>query len=243
MRQWMRQTISQRFGYLAPTAMAAIVILAVVGLEYALSRSPANLHAENGPIEQMTLAAWLASTLTAAFAFKRHRGRHDRPAIAWLGTLSLLAALREADAHVLLNPAYLGQFGVRYRLDWFLSPNVSLPLRAAWLVLFATVALLLIMPVVLTRLPLGCLLCEGDAAAGLFLISILCLAVGYASDDLLRGTHLLPREILKAIEEVGEMLGGFSFLACLLSLLWKPPSERIAALTSPQTRGGHRDVA
>lgn len=229
MRQWMRRTLSRRFGYLALTGLAAMLILAVLGLGYSLSASPAEIHAENGPIEQISLVAWLASALIGAFAFKRHSGPHDRPVFFWLGTLGLLAALREVDAQVVLNPAYLGQFGVRYRLDWFLSPQVSLPLRVAWLVLFATVALLLIIPVVRMRRSAGHLLREGDAAAGLFIISVLCLAFAYAFDDLFRDTHLLVKAIRKAIEEISELLGSLAFLACLFSLLWKPPSERIAA--------------
>lgn len=54
--------------------------------------------------------------------------RHLRVALI----ITAVAAAREMDAHVLLNPETIGEFGVRYRIDWWLDGDVSFLRKLTW---------------------------------------------------------------------------------------------------------------
>ena len=104
-----------------------------------------------------------------------------------------VGAARELDLHELLNPKYIGRFGVHYRVDWFLSNKykVSILLKLMWAVIFPVPLTLLIAPLLILRKPILRLIRNGDVAVGLFLLGIVGLGIGFVCDDTLRGTHFI----------------------------------------------------
>ena len=136
-----------------------------------------------------------------------------------------LAAARELDEQVLLNPQYLGQWGVHYKTRWFLSPEVDIRLKLFWFSVFLMFGGILVSPLIILRKSILQLIRSGDVAIGLFLLSAIGLATGFVFDDTLRKTAFIEKDLRQAIEEIAELLGAAYFLIGLWSLLWKPPSE------------------
>ncbi len=218
-------------------AVSALMMLPFC-IAYAVSSDPARLHAEGGVIESLSVAYWLAAMLVCIVALFRYNNRLDRLVFKWFSLICGLAVVKELDAHVLLNPQYLGRFGVHYRFDWFFSNKfkVSVFLKLMWAAIFLLALTLLIAPLFVLRKPILRLIRNGDVAAGLFLLGIIGLAIGFVCDDILRGTHFISFTLRQAIEENAEMLGASFFLIGICCLLWKPTSQRIAMPGSHTTK-------
>ncbi len=184
---------------------------------------------ESGPIEALHIGVWAVSMLIAAAAFALHRDRVSRLMDFWILTLAAAAFGRELDLHTLLNPGgILGAYGVRYRIDWWLSVETPVTLRLAWGCVILAGLAALALPPLLTRAPTPRLLRAGDGASWTFLASLAFLFLGYASDDLLGRGQFLLSPVTMSIEETAESAGAILFaLSAWISLRF-PLGVRIA---------------
>lgn len=200
-------------------------MLGVVPAAYAAWLSAAILCAdhpglwvrEGGPLEMFQLGCWIAAAGVAVGWLALHVGSVGRPdrraaaLLAWLATIAALAGSRELDLHTLLNPATLGPWGVRYRLDWWLDPAQSLAVKSTWAALVILAAAAFVLPAVASRTLITRLVRRRGAAFWTMLGAIACLAGGYAADDLLgRGRFVAPG-VSQVAEEALEGLGALLF--------------------------------
>jgi hypothetical protein len=188
----------------------------------ALLPSLAPLSRENGVFETTSLRFWGAAFVAGLFTFRKYPEARDRWAAGWTMLVSLLAFLREMDAHVLLNPDHLGRFAVRYRIEWWLNGSVSIWLKLGWLALGGALFLVLLYPLVAMRLPFVRMTMRGDAIIGLFVAAVIFSGMGVVTDDLLRGSKWIPFNIRQVIEEGSEMLGSAAFFGSTM-LRWRNP--------------------
>ncbi len=215
------------FSYLAWSgAIGLILILGITVIAIAV-RQMDLLYVENGPLENMAMGLWLLSAFAAAAAYRRWTGRMDRIMTFWIALISCLAALRDADAHILLNPAVIGRFGIHYRIDWLLDPNTSILLKLAYGGLVILILGAVFGPLYMLRSRFWRLTRTGDAGVGMLIVALAGIVVGYTMDDLLRNSPLMSTAVRQLTEESSEFLGALAFLAGAL-LLWKSPvSERL----------------
>jgi hypothetical protein len=129
-----------------------------------------------------------------------------------LSVLALLAALRELDAHIFLNPATIGEYGVRYKISWWLDSGVPLWLKLGWATLFLGVLFLLVFPALRLRHSAMRLLRNADPPLVLLLACFVFLTIGFGIDDLLRGSRRISFNTRQVIEEMSELIGALFFL-------------------------------
>ena len=120
--------------------------LALVGLVVAYPL-PHALVREYGPLELIQAGCWWGAAAVAFFSsgFGRH-GLRGRALLGWLGVVSALAFAREFDMHESLNPETLGDWGVRYRVDWWIDASVPLTIKAFWAAITVVLALAASLP-------------------------------------------------------------------------------------------------
>lgn len=203
------------FAWVRPAAMVAAAMLAAEGVLYAAWPDPIQVHAENGPLEIAQAGTWTVAAGLGAWAAVRRGNMRNRPLLLWLALLAILAAARELDLHQYANPRQIGQFGVRFRLDWWTHDTTSWWLKGAWLLTGSVLIALMAVPPLLLRWPIVHAARAGHAWAGLLLLAVACMGAGYVSDDVLRHAGL-DRETLQGIEETLETLGAAAFLACVV---------------------------
>lgn len=221
------------FRRFAPPALAVGVLLtAAAVVSYFFFPVPLEIGAPEGPVEASQLVMWIASTAAGIAACLRAPSVRDRMDAAWLAIIALAATFRELDAHIYLNPETLGDWGVRYRIDWWLSAEAPLLPRVCWALAGIVAICLLLLPPLVVRAPTLRLLRAGDAAACLFLTAVGLLGLGYITDDVLRHSPLASKENLWRIEELFELLGAAAFLGSAVVTLRWPLSRRVAALNA-----------
>lgn len=174
-----------------------------------------SLIAENGPVETAQMVLWICSSLLASGVFLFRKRPRERFFAGWLALVSALAAFREADGHILLNPEVLGSWGVRYRIDWWLSLDAPVLPRLLWAVLAVLIVVGLVLPIAKAS-PRAVELLKGrDRAWWLFAIAAAALFAGYAFDDLLgRGQFVAPIYTQSA-EEFSELVGAVLFFVAV----------------------------
>jgi|GEM_PF-2972009 len=172
----------------------------------------AELAFEQGPIENLQFGLWvLAAFIALAVLIRRSRPR-EKLFAGWLALVSALAAFRELDGHTMLNPETLGAWGVRYRIDWWLSLEAPILPRLVWAAVGVAIVLGLIVPAVKVA-PRVIVLTRGrDRAWWLFGASVAALFIGYACDDLIGRGLLMAPVYTKLIEESFELIGAGLFL-------------------------------
>jgi hypothetical protein len=220
-------------GYLTLAAALSAAVVVPLALASALTSERARLYAEGGVVESLSAACWLLVLVLSPLAARRHAVRLDRLLFAWLIVFSVLAGARELDLHVLLNPSHLGELGVRYRITWFFARDVNVLRRLVWSAVALLLATSLIAPLVALRRPMARLMREGDAAVGLLLLAVGCLAAGYVADDVLRGTQVVPLDLRQAWEETLELLGALFFVTSTGCLFFRPLSTRARQDAAP----------
>lgn len=157
----------------------------------------------------------------------------------WLMMLSIGAALREIDAHEMLNPrdghqklgsdAPLNPYGVSFKLSWWLDGDVHPLLKLGWGSVLLLCVALFAAPPLLIRAPVVRLLRRGDAPTYLFLAAVGCLGFAYAADDLFGRGQFFHEASTVALEESLELVGSIAFLASLVLTLRRPLSARVGA--------------
>lgn len=165
------------------------------------------MFSENGVVETLQIVVWGVSALIAAHLAFRRRPLRDRVFGGWLAVVAALAVMRELDAHTMLNPETLGDWGVRYRIDWWLSGSAPVPARVLWVLVGAVVIGAAVAPFVWVRPKFVQLLRARDRAWLLFAAGAASVIGGYACDDLLGRDQFLPSAVTKSIEESLELLG------------------------------------
>ncbi len=225
-----------RFGYLGYAAsVVAAASLSLVLLYLSLGLSGRSFFIEEGgPLEWLQIVLWLLSCGLGFALFLRARTPLDRMTAFWLTVVGLLAMAREFDAQVLLNPETIGSWGLRYRIDWWLSTDASVLLRLFWLGVFLLLGAALTVPLFHMKIPFVRLVRSGDVASGLFVLSILFLFLGFACDDLLRETTLLAPHKRSFGEETFELAGAGAYLSVVIALMKRHPSVRCQALNRPR---------
>jgi hypothetical protein len=219
------------FGYFKIAGVVLVFVLILLSIAHMMSLKPSRLYAENGLIEWLSFVCWFLSLLICFLALSREYSRIDRIVFCWLCLIFFLAAARELDAQILLNPKYFGQFGVHYKTRWFLSPEVNIYLKLFWLSFFTILGGIIIYPLITQRKKIAKLIRIGDNVLGFFLLGTIGLAIGFIFDDTLRKTTLLNTDLRQAIEETAEFLGSACFLIGTGFLSWKPFSERTKVIT------------
>ncbi len=228
---WLQDGREQPFGYIKLVCVFLAIILTTLFIAYIMPDfSPATLFAENGLIEELSVIFWIVAFLLCILALFRRHDRFNQLIFSWFCLICGLAAAREIDAQVLLNPSHFGQYGVHYRTDWFFSNEfgVSIILKLAWGVVFIAALAFLVAPLIILHRPIMRLIRSGDTATGFFFLGTISLAIGFIMDDILRGSHLMSLNLRLGIEETSEMLGSIFYFAGILCLLWISPSQRIA---------------
>lgn len=190
----------------------------------------AELAVEQGPIENVQFGLWVLSACVALAVLIRRSRPREKLFAGWLALVSALAAFREFDGHVLLNPETLGAWGVRYRIDWWLSLDAPILPRLVWVAVGVAIVVGLILPAVKVA-PRVIVLTRGrDRAWWLFGASVAAMFVGYACDDLIgRGLFVDPM-YTKTVEELFELVAAMIFFAavCLMLRLSLTTRERKA---------------
>jgi hypothetical protein len=158
-------------------------------------------------LEDVSLGFWILSCCLALALAIRSSCLTSRHMALWTGWVAVLAALRELDLQVWLNPQHLGALGVRYRLDWWMSGKVSLWLRLGWALGFLAVGFLAIYWPVKHRRLLWRLAREGELFTGLLVLAVGFLCIGYVMDDILRPVRFASAGTKQLIEETSEMIG------------------------------------
>ena len=189
------------------------------------------LESEGGLLETLSWVAWLLAFAGSLWGALRAARSHDRSAAGLLGVLALMAGLRELDAHVWLTPVKIGEYGVRYKISWWLDARVPLWLKLGWATLFLGGLLVLVIPALRLRRSAMRLLRNADPSLVLLLCSFVCLAIGFGVDDGLRGSRLLSHKTRQVIEEASELIGALLFL-------WSVALECRAPWTSRSPAGG-----
>ncbi len=216
-----------------------VAVMAVLALVFPLDEAVISESAEHsGLLESSQLILWLAAAAIGGLAaFGRSLHSRDRLLRGWMAVVSITAALREGDAHERLNPERLeahdlAHLGVSFRIDWWLDTAVPAWLKLCWLAVFATATLGLALPLLVARVPFIRLGIRGHFAVQCMAISLLCLALGYAADDLVGRGQFVSRATSKSAEELLELLGALFWVAATLA--WSV--GRIPLLQAPDLR-------
>jgi hypothetical protein len=198
----------------ALTCTAGVVLAVVIStaIAAALMGESTILQREGGVLETLSLVCWVLAFAISLWSALKAARFDDRLAGGALGGLALLAALRELDAHILLNPATIGEYGVRYKISWWLDTGVPLWLKLGWATLFLGVLFLLVFPGLRLRQSAMRLLRNADPPLVLLLACFVFLAIGFGIDDLLRGSRRISFNTRQVIEETSELIGALLFL-------------------------------
>ena len=197
---------------------------------------------EDGLFEYTQLGLWGVCALLGVAMVVRLRVLLDRWFGAWLALVSVLIVAREADAHVYLNPETLGGLGVRYRIDWWLSGETSVGLRAVWAVVFVVLGAALFVPAWWVSPRHKTLLLGRDRAWWCFFASGFLIGLGWVMDDLLGRGQFVPPVYTQAMEESFELVAPTAFAAAMVMLLWVPLGEREARAATRREKKNTRSV-
>lgn len=206
------------------TIVLGLTLLGVVAVSLVYPLQP--LAAEDGPLEEASLVAWLVSALMSVFMLRRGMSRRDRLNLLWLGVLAALAFWRESDGQDMLIPATIGHWGLHYRIDWWLSRTGPILPRLLWLVIGGVIGLSLLLPLLVVRPDGLAQLRRKDAGAIMFVLGIILLGIGWACDDVFGRGQFISELILQPIEETSELLGSVAFLLAVLASARAPLSVR-----------------
>lgn len=191
-------------------ACFALVIAAAATAGFA-SAGDTPPFAENGPVETAQFTLWIGAALFALILALPQRTFADRAAMVTVGIAAAAAAAREIDAHVLLNPETIGDFGVRYRIDWWLDGSVSPLRKLAWAAIALAVAGVVVTATIAAHFHPILALKRRSRAVIYFAAAAVCMALGFTFDDLLR--NRIPLAAAQAAEESVEVLAPLFYLA------------------------------
>ena len=199
--------------------LTALVILIVVAACSSFLRSYELIYRENGMLEGLSVLLWCLSALLGLWAAFRRSTMDHRLLAFLLTTIAFLAALREVDAHIWLNPQHLGALGVRYKINWWLDSDVSLALKLGWALVFLALVCSVLYPLTKSWRTLWRSLLARETVPLLVLASIAFLGMGFALDDLLRHSSRIGPDTRQLMEETAEVLGAALYLTAVITHL------------------------
>jgi hypothetical protein len=209
-----------RFSCFRWVAAAASGVALTVTLAAVVLPTSEVLVREGGMLEGLSVGLWVLACLAAfVLAVRSSHGNH-RLLAAWMGVMAGLAALRELDLHVWLNPKHLGALGVRFRLDWWMSGEVNPWLKVGWMAFSLVIGFVVFYPPAKLRRLLWRRFLEGDTIVGLLVFAAAFLGFGYVIDDILRPVRFLSSGTKQLVEETSEMIGAILYCACTV-LQWR----------------------
>ena len=170
--------------------------------------------ASGAPMERWNWRTMSSPTVISGSAFRRSTMDHRLLAFL-LATIAFLAALREVDAHIWLNPQHLGALGVRYKINWWLDSDVSLALKLGWALVFLALVCSVLYPLTKSWRTLWRSLLARETVPLLVLASMAFLGMGFALDDLLRHSSRIGPDTRQLMEETAEALGGALYLVAV----------------------------
>jgi hypothetical protein len=177
------------------------------------------IYRENGVLESLSVTLWCTGALLGFSAAFRTATAENRLLAFLMALIALLAALREIDAHIWLNPQHFGSLGVRYRVDWWMNPEVSLPVKIGWALVFLAITTSVAYPLIRLRRSLYHSVRAGAPIPLLFLAAVLFLGLGFAFDDLLRHSSRVTSATRQLMEETAEVLGAVLYLTAVIVYL------------------------
>ncbi len=177
---------------------------------------------EGGLVETIQITSWVFAALLAIIMAVRHRASRNLAFACWLAFLAIACAFRELDTHIYLNPETLGSWGVRYRSDWWLSPQAPVMPRILWGTIGIATILAAILPLIIARPRFFVLLRARDHVMLCFAAGTALILFGYAADDLIGRGLIVSRDISKPIEESAELFGVFAILPGFALLIKSP---------------------
>jgi hypothetical protein len=199
-------------------AFVAVLIAAVV-LAIKIHPKGFGIFDEHDSVESVSVCFWFLTTLTCGLSCI-----FVAPSVAWrwcfvwLLVLSGLAALRELDIHEVLNPETLGDWGVRYRIDWWIAADTSILVRGLWALVALVLLFLLLYPLKQAKTlwrPI-----RGNVSFMILLpVALAGLATGYICDDVLREAQFISSNLKRAIEETSELFGAALMFCSMVALV------------------------
>ena len=199
--------------------LSALAIFILVAACSSVLRNQELIYRENGILEILSVMLWSVSALLAFRAGFRTSTTEQRLLAFLLAAIALLAALREVDAHIWLNPQHLGALGVRYKINWWLDSDVSLALKLGWALIFLAVACSVLYPLTKSWRTLWRSLLARETVPLLVLASMVFLGMGFALDDLLRHSSRIGPDTRQLMEETAEVLGAALYLTAVITHL------------------------
>jgi hypothetical protein len=217
----------------SPRAIIIAVILvtafAAHGALYTYWFGWKNLFIESSWVEIWQLLAWLTAASFSWWGVARIESSRDRAMALWLAILSSLCAAREEDRHELLNPEVIGDFGVRFRVDWWLDASVPLLLKLAWLIVAIVLIAGVTLPLLWARPRVLRLIFGRDPAIWLCGVGGGFMMLGYLFDDIIGRGLLVSLNTSQVLEEGSETIGAFLIAAGVFVSLRSRLDEREAA--------------
>jgi len=210
-------------------AVALALTLGVTAAAYAIAYGWVNLFIESAWAELVQLLAWLLAACMAWWRLPRTPRGRDRAMTFWLAVVCSLCAAREEDLHVYLNPDRMGDFGVSFRIAWWLDGGVPLALKLAWVVIAAVLLAALLAPLARARPRLALLVLGRDPGVWLFGVGGGFLVLGYLFDDLIGRGLLMSLVASQVLEEGSETVGAALVSASVLLTTRRRLDEREAA--------------
>lgn len=199
-------------------AQVFIITLAVATVSGTIAGFGFPIFVEAGVLEQIQSILWALIAAVGLFLTVRQTRIPDLAAMFLFSVLAVAASAREFDAHVLLNPESLGGYGVRFRLRWWLDPEVSFMLKFVWLTIGATMLTLVVVPLWFSRGPLIRAVRRREPIAWLFGAVGVLMVIGMICDDVLR--YRVPLAVTQRIEEVAETFAPVAYFLAILIFHW-----------------------
>lgn len=207
---------------------------ALAAIPFLLSKEGASIFKEDRIIEGVQSGMlFLAIIAGAVIALLLGPGRCRYRSLA-IAALAALALARELDLHTALNPEQLGQWGVRYRPDWWTDPDVILGAKLLWGAVVASIIAAAVIVIQRGAGPIN----WSHPRPRLVALALALYALGFIFDDILRDS--LPATLRLVIEELAELLAA----ACILGAALDPEStHRDRKAPAPSARSIPRDTA
>lgn len=179
-------------------------------LPLAIMSRDMTVFGESGVIEFQQAGLLLLAALVSLVVAGRLNDRQCRNSTLLLGVLAALALGREQDLHVLLNPEYLGEWGLRFRMDWWFNAEVPFSYKAPWIAAIGVAAAVMCTLAWRSRGPID----WRFARPRLMALTGVMYATGFVCDDLLR--NVVELAITQTIEESAELVGAAALLGATL---------------------------
>jgi hypothetical protein len=200
------------------------------------------LYSENGLYESGSIVTLVGAMIVALAAQREVKGALNRASLLWLAAIAALACARELDLHTVLRPEYLGDLGLRFRLDWWIESGPPLSLKLFWGTIFGTVGLALAGMVWIWR-HAALELARGfrrDSSLQMLALMVGLWGVGFTFDDLLRRVDELSMAFKQTVEEGAECLGALCLLLATVGFATVPVTMRLKGGRLRGGKGGGR---